>query len=890
MAPTSIAATPEKTVRRMYMKWKKQAGRLMLAFIVLCLPLGTQPAAAARMGSTHGTPALKAVQLALSLSSGSTIPAGQVVTLSVRMSRPVSRGSIVVTTSDAPAALSRIPCTPIVGVCRIALATRARRTLLIAALWPGDATTGPATAFAAFRVVQSTGAMTAEVAGRITALTVFGAVPPTGARATSLSVSITAPQGSHRECTDRAARLYTASNMPNDYLVHSPGTHACTPLWYLLPHLPLFAVPARLDVSLGGTVAITSTGVFTAPWPVAVSVVPTMAGSHPLAVQPRFVGRALKFALSRAMTVGIYAVKIDYFDRLVGLDAATTTASFIHAFVPILVSPQTRVLTAQSIASLQPLAGSGPLALQAPSATLVYTNADTQVQALKVGNILVAGITPATPAGMLRKVTGISTQGTRISLSTTRASLSDVITQGSFQVTVPFNTQQPLPAAPPVPSTTGAAALPTAEGTDRVGRAGALYAPLAMPAGVTAVRAASSGSGEVSNPCLAPQTQPIKADTGPLAFAMGPQGVNAEVCADGSFTVSAQWGPSYTPEVTYVLSGTQSAFLQLTPITGTVTLEHEIPIPLGDKGQEEDLPTEIQLPTLEFLIGYIPVVITQSLGIGISLDASVSAGMAATANESVQLEAGIRCVGSACSPLPTCSNRQAFNPAPCQSVTWQPSLASPPTFNGSADVVLALVPKYEAKFYDLGGPTLAVAAYGEVIVSSGSTPNPSLQVNVGVKGELSCDLSLFNVSCGTLDLFNFAWNVYSNSGQTQVYPPPLNLSSGGTLAIPRPPGDYPLQLCSQAGCRYYSITLDVRTTTDGRTVTVTSVTPGGTYSSPVTNIALTYAGCSPMQGPMVVCGFDATVTMNLFGHVNVSKHGLRYQIGADGSGYNVSSW
>jgi len=104
-------------------------------------------------------------------------------------------------------------------------------------------------------------------------------------------------------------------------------------------------------------------------------------------------------------------------------------------------------------------------------------------------------------------------------------------------------------------------------------------------------------------------------------------------------------------------------------------------------------------------------------------------------------------------------------------------------------------------------------------------------------------------------------------------------------------GDYPLRLCSSTGCWSWSETLDVKTQSDGRTIHVTSMTAIPSHVWPVSSIQVTYQGCSPSQGAVLSCGFNVTVTVMAFGNTaSVQGHGLRYNIYANGSGYNVSAW
>jgi len=67
---------------------------------------------------------------------------------------------------------------------------------------------------------------------------------------------------------------------------------------------------------------------------------------------------------------------------------------------------------------------------------IVFSGSSDKLDKLSDLNIIVSGITEKTPYGLLRKVTGIQTSGTSVTVSTTDAILTDIIKEGNIHLQI----------------------------------------------------------------------------------------------------------------------------------------------------------------------------------------------------------------------------------------------------------------------------------------------------------------------------------------------------------------------------------------------------------------------------------------------------------------------
>lgn len=89
----------------------------------------------------------------------------------------------------------------------------------------------------------------------------------------------------------------------------------------------------------------------------------------------------------------------------------------------VILSEQTQILDATSQASLT--------AVDTATYTLTFTNASEQIRALSAGNIVVSGIHPHAPYGLMRRVVSVSQDADKTIVTTQPATLHEVLLQGS---------------------------------------------------------------------------------------------------------------------------------------------------------------------------------------------------------------------------------------------------------------------------------------------------------------------------------------------------------------------------------------------------------------------------------------------------------------------------
>ena len=107
-----------------------------------------------------------------------------------------------------------------------------------------------------------------------------------------------------------------------------------------------------------------------------------------------------------------YAVTVTASNALGSSAAAETTRVPANAAV----KAGTVVLSGESLAALSTVA---------PDGELVFQNAPAQVTALSAGEVISAGVSPATPGGLLARVLSVSVNGSETRVATTPAALDE---------------------------------------------------------------------------------------------------------------------------------------------------------------------------------------------------------------------------------------------------------------------------------------------------------------------------------------------------------------------------------------------------------------------------------------------------------------------------------
>ncbi len=262
----------------------------------------------------------------------------------------------------------------------------------------------------------------------------------------------------------------------------------------------------------------------------------------------------------------------------------------------------TVVLSAASLRTLSSVASNG---------TLTFTSPSAQVTDLAGGDIVVAGVSAQTPAGLLAKVTSVAVSGLTATVATTPASLDDALKAGGFGGTAALTQEQVASFTP--------------------ARAGVRLAP------ETATRPAAT----IGSITLSLDTDLYKSSNG------------REVAVDGSI--------SLTPSVSFSASisccvHTASSF------TGTVTAAANLSLDAQDSVSISGSYTlgTIKFTPIVFDVAGVPVVIIPTLTVKLIAQGSVTAGLTTGAGASITVGAQVTTKDASVSAKPVYSRSTSF--------------------------------------------------------------------------------------------------------------------------------------------------------------------------------------------------------------------------------------
>jgi alpha-tubulin suppressor-like RCC1 family protein len=145
--------------------------------------------------------------------------------------------------------------------------------------------------------------------------------------------------------------------------------------------------------------------------------VTAMPGNHTVSVP----GAASSATITGLQASETYAVSVTASNALgAGAPAETTGVPATAA-----VKEGTVVLSGESLAALSTVAADGEL---------IFENAPAQVTGLSAGEVISAGVSAATPGGLLARVLSVSVNGSETRLATTRAALDEALETGGFAI------------------------------------------------------------------------------------------------------------------------------------------------------------------------------------------------------------------------------------------------------------------------------------------------------------------------------------------------------------------------------------------------------------------------------------------------------------------------
>ncbi len=325
------------------------------------------------------------------------------------------------------------------------------------------------------------------------------------------------------------------------------------------------------------------------------------------------------------------------------------------AAIPI-IPATTKVLSPETIQNLAPEQRGGRLELRRASLQLGFAHLTPDLQSLHAGDVIVSGVTPDTPFGLLRKVTAVTRLGDRTLVDTAPAALTDAITEGSLTVHRSLASTDIASFQPFLP-------------------------------GVTL-----GGSTQPQYPfCLSASNVPLYS-SGTTGTVGGSLTASGRVCAAINFYLSLQIsGPSWDHpfgafQVEFKSDGAEMTDVRLTA-SGTV-----------DVHQKYELGRFYLMP-FTIVIAGVPVVFTPVVLMTIGADGHVTAGVTAGVTQSDAYQADLQCSNGNCWATGSL-------PAPTFSL-------DPVSLNAGTAITGYGTPELDVLLYGVVGPELDVRGYVE---------------------------------------------------------------------------------------------------------------------------------------------------------------------------------
>ena len=376
--------------------------------------------------------------------------------------------------------------------------------------------------------------------------------------------------------------------------------------------------------------------------------------------------------------------------------------------------PATVVLSAASLAALTEAGTDGSLAFTSPPA---------QVQNLTAGDIVVAGVSSATPDGLLAKVTSVSTSGSTVTVATTLASLDQALSAAGFGTSTSLTDGQVANFVPARPGVR-------------------LLAPRQVPA--------SAAPGSIS---LDLNTDLYKSADGRTVTVNGSVSLSPSVSLAASISCCTHTASQFTGSVTATAA-----------LSVTAQVSHDISggYTLGT----------FDFKDIELDVLGVPVVIHPKLTVKLIAEGSVTAGMTAGAGESVTVGAQVTTKDSQVSAHPFSSHSTSY---------------TPPQFYGSLNAAGGVEADLSATVDGVAGATLTDQLWlAELSVNPSQTPwwTLSLENVIGVDFDLTLLHHTFGSYHKTLSDATVRLDQASDPYQgITITPSPAVAAPGGTLQL-----------------------------------------------------------------------------------------------------------
>jgi Leucine-rich repeat (LRR) protein len=381
-----------------------------------------------------------------------------------------------------------------------------------------------------------------------------------------------------------------------------------------------------------------------------------------------------------------------------------------------------------------------------------------------VGAIVAAGIGPDTPFGLLAKVVSVGDSANGATdYTVVNATLQDAIPRGDLSKTI--------------------ATTVTLNGNTPTGT-------LSAKSAVTSTTSAAQSTAQGATPALA--TVPFLKNVECTRSAHAK--LSASIVGAINTTFSANWDIFNSNNNNVTMTSTTSLTGELSAeISGSASCELD---------KQELLAVPIELGTIEFLVGPVPVVINNSLNFTIQGSAEVGAKLAENVKSVLSMTTSATINGAGLTPSST---------GPTLTNTFVP-----PTLSASGSAVFYLGARVNMLFYNLAGPFVEAELGPKIDVDSTEDPwwalSLELKVGAGLRAnffgiEPIEDDHIFTHSFPILDSKTagdlspyIGPDAPLDPGQPAPLPdptPPADPGAGGVLPVPSDPDAAPtaLQLC-----------------------------------------------------------------------------------------------
>jgi len=347
-----------------------------------------------------------------------------------------------------------------------------------------------------------------------------------------------------------------------------------------------------------------------------------------------------------------------------------TFLPIVQRSLPPIIPETTKVLPADTLQDLVAISESG---------VFTFTQGSAALDNVSIGDVIVGDVSPAAPAGFLRKVSSISTPNGAVVLVTESATLEDAIQQGSISLSKRF-TPADIVSMTTIP-------------------------------GVTLLQPTESQF--VNGFSFALKDVVLYDHDGDMNTTYD------QIKANGSLDLA----PGFDFDLV-VKDGKLQTLDFIPTVEEKVELEFQIEVELASVELQYEL-ARLNLGTITVLVGPFPVVFLIQMPIYAKLDGKVSVGITTTVGQQANLAAGLRYRDGNWSPVSNLTNSFTFDP---------------PRFSASAEIKGYIDPPLGLLLYGVAGPFASFTPYLKFTVDPFATPWWTLyggfDASVGVKVEV----------------------------------------------------------------------------------------------------------------------------------------------------------